>query len=84
MVAVKIYSTPGCPYCKMARQFLAENQVPFEEIDVAASQLAAQEMISRSGQLGVPVIDIGGQIVVGFDRNRIKQLLGLGGGGAPA
>jgi glutaredoxin len=61
----------------MAKQFLAENQVPFEEIDVAASQLAAQEMISRSGQLGVPVIDIDGQIVIGFDRNKIKQLLNL-------
>jgi glutaredoxin 3 len=72
---VKIYSTPNCPYCKMAKQFLAENNIAFEDIDVSVNQLAAQEMISRSGQMGVPVVDIDGQIVVGFDKNKIKQLL---------
>jgi glutaredoxin len=51
--------------------------VLFEEIDVSANQLAAQEMISRSGQLGVPVVDIDGEIIVGFDRTRLKQLLAL-------
>jgi glutaredoxin 3 len=84
MASVKIYSTPNCPYCKMAKQFLTENNIIYEEIDVSVNQLAAQEMISRSGQMGVPVLDIDGQIVVGFDKNKLKQLLGLSGGGAPA
>jgi glutaredoxin 3 len=74
---VKIYSTPTCPYCKMAKQFLTENNIQFEDVDVSSSQSAAQEMISKSSQMGVPVLDVNGQIVVGFDKARIKQLLGL-------
>ncbi|MBI5399606.1 thioredoxin family protein [Candidatus Saganbacteria bacterium] len=77
MAKVKIFSTPSCPYCKMAKTFLAENNIAFEEIDVAANQAASQEMISRSGQMGVPVIDIDGQLVIGFDKNKVKKLLGL-------
>jgi len=77
MAQVKIYSTPSCAYCKMTKQFLTENNIPYEDIDVSVNQLAAQEMISRSGQMGVPVIDIDGQIVVGFDKNKLKQLLNL-------
>ena len=77
MADVKIYSTPTCPYCKMAKEFLKENNIQFEELDVSSNQTAAQEMISKSGQMGVPVLDIKGQIVVGFDKARIKQLLGL-------
>ena len=77
MASVKIYSTPTCPYCKMAKQFLTENNIQFEDIDVAASQTAAQEMISKSGQMGVPVLEINNQLVVGFDKGKIKQLLGL-------
>ena len=74
---IKVYSTPTCPYCKMAKQFLAENNVQFEDIDVSVNQNAAQEMIQKSGQMGVPVLDIDGQIVVGFDKSKIKQLLKL-------
>ncbi|MBU0672611.1 MAG: glutaredoxin family protein [Candidatus Margulisbacteria bacterium] len=77
MANITIYSTPTCPYCKMAKQFLTENNIQFEDIDVAANQSAAQEMISKSGQMGVPVLDIDGQIVVGFDKTKIKKLLGL-------
>jgi glutaredoxin 3 len=77
MANVKIYSTPTCPYCKMAKQFLNENQVQFEDIDVSSNQTAAQEMISKSGQMGVPVLDVDGQVVIGLDKARIKQLLGL-------
>ena len=79
MAEVKIYSTPTCPYCKMAKQFLQENNIEFEDIDVASNQSAAQEMISKSGQMGVPVLEIKGQVVVGFDKAKIKELLGLGG-----
>ncbi len=77
MAKVKIYSTPTCPYCKMAKAFLKENNIEFEDVDVSSNQTAAQEMISKSGQMGVPVLDINGQVVVGFDKARIKQLLGL-------
>lgn len=77
MAKVKVYSTPTCPYCKMAKQFLSENNIQFEDVDVSSNQTAAQEMISKSGQMGVPVIDIDGQIIVGFDKARIKQLLSL-------
>jgi len=61
----------------MVEQYLEENNVVFEKADVSVSQSAAQEMISKSGQMGVPVVDIDGKIVVGFDRAKIKSLLGL-------
>ncbi len=77
MAKVKIYSTPTCPYCKMVKQYLKENNIQFEDVDVSSNQAAAQEMISKSGQLGVPVVDIDGQIVIGFDKAKIKQLLGI-------
>jgi glutaredoxin 3 len=73
---VKVYSTPTCPYCKMAKQFLTENNIQFEDVDVAANQNMMQEMIAKSDQMGVPVLDIDGQIVVGFDKKKIKELLG--------
>jgi glutaredoxin-like YruB-family protein len=72
---VKVYSTPTCPYCHLAKQFLAENKIEFEDIDVSVNQQAAQEMIDKSKQMGVPVLDIDGTIVVGFDKAKIKQLL---------
>ncbi|UCB56424.1 MAG: glutaredoxin family protein [Candidatus Omnitrophota bacterium] len=74
---VKIYSIPTCPYCIRAKQFLKENNIPFEDVDVSENQEAAQEMIDKSGQMGVPVLDINGEIVTGFDKDRISQLLGL-------
>lgn len=73
--SVKVYSTPTCPYCKQVKQFLTENNIVFEDIDVSKNSVLAQEMIEKSGQMGVPVIDIDGQIVVGFDRGKIKRLL---------
>ena len=77
MAKVKVYSTPTCPYCKIAKAFLQENKIEFEDIDVSVNQAAAQEMISKSGQMGVPVVDIDGQIIVGFDKRRIMSALGL-------
>ncbi|MEM2908327.1 MAG: Uxx-star family glutaredoxin-like (seleno)protein [Candidatus Hadarchaeales archaeon] len=74
---VKIYTTPTCPYCAMAKAFLRENGVEFEEINVAGDVSAAVEMIQKSGQMGVPVLDIGGEIIVGFDREAIKRALKL-------
>ena len=75
--SVKIYSTPTCPYCRQAKQFLKENNIDFEDIDVSANQAAAQEMIQKSGQMGVPVLDIDGQIITGFDKQTISNALEL-------
>lgn len=74
---VKIYSTPTCPFCIRAKQFLKENNIDFENIDVSANQIAAEEMVRKSGQMGVPVLEIDGEIIVGFDKQRIKQALGI-------
>lgn len=74
---VKIYSTSTCPYCVRAKQFLKENNVSFEDIDVSTDTQKAQEMIRKSGQMGVPVLDIEGEIIVGFDKEKIKNALGL-------
>lgn len=74
---VTIYSTPSCVYCRLAKEYFKENNVQYQEIDVAADQKKAEEMVEKSGQLGVPVIEINGQIVVGFDKPKIQQLLGL-------
>lgn len=74
---VKIYSTPTCPYCVTLKEFLKEKEIQFEDLDVANDETARNEMVEKSGQLGVPVVDIDGQIVVGFDRNKICELLKL-------
>ena len=74
---VKVYSTPTCPYCKGAKQFLKENNIEFEDIDVSSNQAAAQEMIQKSGQMGVPVLEINGQIITGFDKEAISKALEL-------
>lgn len=74
---VKVYSTPTCPYCTMAKQFLKDNSIAFEAIDVSTNRVEAEEMIRKSGQMGVPVLDIEGTIIVGFDKERIKQALGI-------
>lgn len=75
--SVKVYSTPTCPYCVRVKQFLKDNNIGFEDIDVSVRQDAAQEMVRKSGQMGVPVLDIGGEIIVGFDKERIKKELGI-------
>jgi len=77
MAKVKIYSTPTCPYCVIAKDFLKKNKIDFQDVNVAENQGAAHEMIEKSGQMGVPVLDIDGQIVVGFDKEKLKKLLKL-------
>ncbi len=74
---VKVYSTSACPYCVMAKQFLKGKNVEFEDVNVSVDQQAAEEMVTKSGQTGVPVLDIEGEIIVGFDQGRIEQALGL-------
>lgn len=77
MKKVVVYSTPTCPYCVRAKQFLKDNNIEFENIDVSADQQKSEEMVKISGQMGVPVLDIEGEIVVGFDKEAIKKALGI-------
>jgi len=72
---IKIYSTEACPYCKMAKEFFKEKGLDFENIDVAQDQHAAHEMVEKSGQMGVPVIEIDGEIVTGFNKEKIEGLI---------
>ena len=77
MAKITIYTTPTCAYCKMAKEYFKSKGLEWEEKNVATDVQAQQEMIAKSGQLGVPVIDIDGKIVVGFDRPRINEYLGI-------
>ncbi len=74
---IRIYLTSTCPHCKRAKGFLTENGISFEEFDVLDNQNAREAMIRISGQMGVPVIVIGDEIVIGFNRDRLKEKLGL-------
>jgi len=74
---VIVFSTPTCTYCNMAKSYFREKGIKFTDIDVSRDQSAARDMVRRSGQMGVPVIDIGGKIVVGFNRPQVNTLLGI-------
>lgn len=77
MAQVKVYSTATCPYCVRVKEFLKSSNISFENIDVAQDQAASKEMVEKSGQMGVPVLDIDGEIIVGFDKEKIKKVLNL-------
>ena len=77
MPTVTVYSTPTCPWCSKTKEFLKENNVQYQEINVAADHKAAQDMIEKSGQMGVPVTEIDGTIIVGFDKGALKRALKL-------
>lgn len=82
MPKIKIYSTATCVYCKMLKEYLSSKNIEFEDIDVSTDQEAGKEMVEKSGQMGVPVSAIttdGGkeEVIVGFDKEKINQLLGL-------
>lgn len=70
-----VYSTPTCPYCKMVKEYLDEKGVAYEDFDVSEDQERSQEMVKKSGQMGVPVIDIGGTVIIGFDKEKIDAAL---------
>lgn len=74
---VTVYSTPTCPYCKLAKEFLKEKNIPYKEIDVSADPAAANEMVKKSGQMGVPVVEIGTQIIVGWNKGALEEALGV-------
>lgn len=75
--SVTLYKTQTCPFCHMAEEFFKKNKVKYKSIDVGKDKKAAQEMVKKSGQMGVPVIDISGKIIVGFDKSALKKALGI-------
>ena len=74
-MTIKIYATPTCPYCHQAKDFFKEKNIPFEEVDVSADHKSAEEMVKISGQMGVPVIVVDKEVIIGFDRDRLASLL---------
>lgn len=76
-MSVKIYTTPTCAYCRLAKDFFKLNDVAYEEVNVIADQAALKEMVEKSKQMGVPVIDVNGQIFVGYDKEGLTKALGL-------
>lgn len=77
MSKITVYSTPTCIYCKLAKDFFSSNNVEFEEFDVSADNEKLQEMVEKSGQMGVPVISIDEQVIVGFDEGKVREMLGM-------
>ena len=74
-MAVRIYTTPSCTYCTKAKKYLKENRVTFTEYNVAKDMRRADEMVKKSGQMGVPVLDVHGKIIVGFNQPEIEKAL---------
>lgn len=74
----KIYSTPTCVYCKTLKKYFEKNGIEFENIDVSKDEKQLQKMIKDSGQMAVPVVDIDGEIIIGFDKEKIDKLLKIG------
>ncbi|MFA6297456.1 MAG: glutaredoxin domain-containing protein [Candidatus Paceibacterota bacterium] len=72
---VIVYSTPSCPYCVYAKNFFKQNGIAFKDVDVSSDQSAGREMVAKSGQMGVPVVDIDGTILVGFQPEKFAELL---------
>ncbi|TKJ17917.1 NrdH-redoxin [Candidatus Woesearchaeota archaeon B3_Woes] len=74
-MTVKIYTTPTCHWCVKVKEFFKENNVEFTEVNVSENQAAAKEMVEKSGQMGVPVIDLNGEFIVGFNEPKLRELL---------
>ena len=79
MTEIKVYSTPTCPWCKKVKEYLNSKNVEFTEVDVSKDHKAATEMVEKSGQMGVPQIEINGKIIIGFNQSAIDEELGKAG-----
>lgn len=78
-MAVTVYSTPTCSFCNAAKRYLKERSIPFRDIDISRDAKAAADMVRKTGQQGVPVIDVNGKIIVGFDKLKLNSALGIRG-----
>ena len=74
---VIVFSTPSCTYCNALKKYLRQNNIKFKDVDVSRDAVAARDMVKKSGQQGVPVVDIAGRVIVGFNRPQIDKLLNL-------
>ncbi len=74
-MSITLYSTPSCPYCKLVKEYLQEQKVAFTEVDVSQDNESIQKMVKLSGQMGVPVIDVNGQIIVGWNKNALEEVI---------
>jgi len=72
---IKIYTSPGCIYCRTLKEYLKKHNIAFEEVDVVSDERALREMVQKTGQMGVPVVEINGEIIVGFDKEKIDKIL---------
>ena len=77
MAKVKVFSTPSCSYCITLKEFLKGHNIEFDDIDVSQDEMVLVEMVKKSGQMGVPVIDIDGEIIIGFDKKKVVKLLNI-------
>ena len=71
---VKIYTTPTCPYCKLAKKWMTEHNIKYEEVDVSKDQKAKDYIIAKTGEIGVPQIEVGDEVIVGFDREKMEKM----------
>jgi glutaredoxin-like YruB-family protein len=77
MKDITIYSTPSCTFCNMAKDFFKENDIAYTEYNVAEDEAKREEMVEKSGQMGVPVIFIGEEMIIGFEEGKVKEMLGM-------
>ena len=77
MANIIIYSTPTCGFCKMAKEYLSSKNIAYTEVDVSTDRERQQELVTKSGQFGVPVIDVDGKIIVGFDKRKLDEYAGI-------
>jgi glutaredoxin 3 len=74
---IRIFSTPSCPYCYTLKEYFKEHNLAFDDIDVSSDSKLLDEMVAKSGQMTVPVLEIGGEIIIGFDKKKINELLNI-------
>jgi glutaredoxin 3 len=74
---IRVFSTPTCPYCHTLKMFLEEHGFEYEDVDISSDEKAQEELVEKVGGMGVPVVDIDGEFIVGFEKEKISKLLGI-------
>lgn len=77
MPNIIIYSTPTCGYCRMAKEYLTSKSVPYTDVDVSADRAKQEELVKKTGQFGVPVIEVDGKLIIGFDKRKLDEYAGI-------